>query len=482
MAAPGPPPRPGGLAPGAGPFDAMVRRPPDAGPPFTPLVATTRVLAAKIDAPRRTHKELMAELQQRGEPTGGIVVAINSNYGGVAIPSATRFLKTGAKPKPPAPPGRKHRQPEGMGGSFNSALEPVLRPVPGTAVWRALEAIGRTDAHFKLKYFPTRGTMQVAGGLLPDSSDAIWAVEAWVDYLNRTQLLRGTARVVPGSMHPEMVNFKFALRRRSSRQVINFPELARCLLQGLAPDLPAPVIPTTIKMPTEGAASSFRLSVTAKKCPRVNIFIESGRVNFLGTPSDAFGLDLYTCLSRLFATHWDQFVFLKPAADDAPVGPADEIQAALDYLNAFRAIDLGPPPAAGLASAAVGRIFDEQTLPGAPAPAPRPKKLTAALDEYLLWAPDAEYDPGEIAIGEDELARLLAAWTRGAPRDPSEADWAALTGKYAQLDRDPEAAAIGVGRLLLAYEEAAAARGCPPSPELDYALVVELLDALGPPA
>jgi hypothetical protein len=320
-------------------IDDALQLPPVGLQAFTVLHLTTSVLAANIDGPRFTHKELIERLRQRGEPSG-VVLAINSNYGAVSQPNYEALIKPGGKEQPLAPAGRKHRQPEGRGGSFNSALEPILQPAPGSYVSQQLAELGKPHTSYKVKYFPTRGSMQVSGVIFQDLGDGIAVINDWVSYLDRTQLLDGPASLTPGSIRPEMINYKFRLQKRTERQVINFHELYNCLLHEVDDLLPAPLIETALKRPSEGARASFKFDCGNGKTPRVNLFLTSGKINFLGFPSSDFAQQVYAFLNHLFSTQWGRFVSLRPLDDDAMPAQPDELTEALKAMDAHQACRL----------------------------------------------------------------------------------------------------------------------------------------------
>jgi len=317
-------------------MDASISRPP-AGSAFTPLKHTTSVLEATIDAPRFRHKDIMPVLMRIGEPSG-VVIAINSNYGGVVQPNYEEHLKTGAKPKKNAPAGRKQRQPEGQGGCFSSALEPILRPPPDSEICQKLEANDLVGIIYKLKYFPTTGSFQVAGCRLNDLTDGYWATEEFTKYLNRINILGGPASVREGSYHLAKRNFKFVLNKRAERQMINFDELYRIILDEKG--WPVPIIEATVKI--TGRETSFLFHYECEpdlngkprvKMPRVNFYHASGRINFLGFPSFEFAQQVYNILDRMFLNNWDAIVQLTPLRDNAPIVRRDEIDSYIEQVR-----------------------------------------------------------------------------------------------------------------------------------------------------
>lgn len=314
------------------------------GPPFTPLQQTMCVLAAKVDAPCIAHREFYGLLAEMQEPREGVVIAFNSNFGGRCQPGYESFVKQGGKQQAAAPAGRKLRQPEGRGGSLNSSVEPIVRPPPDSPIGKALAAHG-TEV-LKLKYFPNTGSMQVSGARLPGFADGIWAIREWIAYLNRIGVYDRPATLIPGSIHPESVNFKYRLVRMSPRLAINFAAFAGHILAEFheavareGPETPgrwpAPLWETTFKDPKSSSQGAFKFVGRVKdKGPRVNIFIQSGKINLLGCPSYEFGQRVFDEMSDLFKRHWEKFVVLVPLNDSTLVGsPVEVLTACLRLLK-----------------------------------------------------------------------------------------------------------------------------------------------------
>lgn len=294
---------------------------------FTNLTLTTAVLAAKVAGPRHSHRALIAKLIQEG--LSGPVKAVNSNYGGTSQPGYEHYIKAGAKEMPLPPAGHKNRQPEGQGGSFNSALEPVMKPSPESEIGQRLAEAGQQDRVYKVKFFPTTGSMQVSGVVLPDLSDGKWVIHALIQFLNDSNLLGGAASL-ESAIREELVNFKFTLRQRTVRQVINFRGLHTFLTTDpAAGGLPAPLILATLKPPSDGAKASFSCRFGCKT-PRVNLFLISGKINFLGFPSYDFAREMYQFLSDQFLANWDKFVALQPLKDGDVLAQNCELVQALN--------------------------------------------------------------------------------------------------------------------------------------------------------
>jgi hypothetical protein len=344
------------------------------GAPFSALKNTTAVLSATITQKRPAaeepspyegvvpaallkgrlkHKVLMADLQAHCAkyPLEDEIVVVNSNFGAVWQPAHEHRVKSSGRQQPIAPAGHRHRQPEGHGGSFNSALEPICAIAANSEVGRALAKKDEKSRVYKMKFFPSSGSTQVSGVVLPDYADGLRAFDAWVGLLNKTNLLGSPAGIAPGTLAVEMANFKFQLRRSSTRQVIDFDQLCAVMTDPDSPiPLPAPIEASTIKYPVEGAKASFKMSWTdgrRKKQPRVNLFLNSGRINLLGFPSREFAEEVYRYLEDVFLSAWPNLVVLQPLPDSAPPICHSEVAGALEILYAKMVPDPPADPNAG---------------------------------------------------------------------------------------------------------------------------------------
>lgn len=298
------------------------------------------VLPAKVVKGTLKHKNLMGKLQGycAENRLEGEIVVVNSNFGAVWQPHYENRVKREGKQQVIAPAGHRHRQPEGHGGSFNSSLEPICHIDPDSVVGRRLQARDEDERIYKMKFFPSSGSTQVSGVVLPDYADGHRAFEAWVALLNKSLLLGGPAKIADRSIAVEMANFKFQLQRTTERQVIDFDAFCAIITDPLEPiQPPAPVDTNTIKYPVEGAKASFKMMWTdgrRTKNPRVNLFLNSGRINLLGFPSKEFAEEVFQYLQDVFQAHWSDVVVLQPLPDNAPPICFQEITATLDMLLA----------------------------------------------------------------------------------------------------------------------------------------------------
>lgn len=340
--------------------DAALTAPPVGEPVLTELVLSTQNLSTTLGCPaeKRTHRELIAVLDKLGLPLGSPIVAVNCNYGGLAQPQYEELVKRGGKQQAKPPMGRVTRRHEGIGGCINSALELVLSPNPESAdpveaeIGRAVAAKEQLNYHgvrriYRCNFFPTTGFIQVSGSVLKGGRDAVWVIRTWVAYVNEVGLLGGPVTFEP-ALVPDMVNFKFRLRRASERQVCNLTML-EVFLRKLGADpaeaarLPFAVNPASIVRADSGGKSTFTFHVPgSKKSPRVNIWL-SGKINLLGLPDAEAGGKIYASLSRLFAERWREFVAVRPLTDRQLEGFAvddDEVKALLQ--QALRRAALPP--------------------------------------------------------------------------------------------------------------------------------------------
>jgi hypothetical protein len=335
-------------------IDRELRKPP--AKVFTDIVKTTEVLAARVEAPRYKQSVLIVVLKLIGIPPGCEVLVVNSNYGAVAQKGFEHLVKSTAKDKPLAAPGRRNRQDEGGGGSFNSALEAQLKPPRGSAVWAQLEARGDGDRVYQVKYFPTSGSVQVCGVVLADSSDGEWAIAAWIRFVNAVNLLDGPA-AMDGPTYKNLVNFKFQVRFRSARQRLNHQAVFDYINAQPADALPAPLIRAAQRPPIDGDRASFRFAA-GEKTPRVNLFLGTGKINFLGFPTKQFASDVYDLLERCARADWYKFVKTKPVKDSA----AEQLAELADFLEnpAPRLRAAESPAAAAVLRRALDDVFVDE--------------------------------------------------------------------------------------------------------------------------
>ena len=139
------------------------------------------------------------------------IVALNCNFGHKCLPGYEKYLKL----KPKKAVGTRKGQ--GDRTCFNSALEPVIvldrGDIPPSKV-------------YYMKCFPSTGEVQVPGVLLPDMSDGTEAVNAWVGLLNYCGLGDADNEGDPLNIavirsRPNMINFKFRIKRASPRVLID---------------------------------------------------------------------------------------------------------------------------------------------------------------------------------------------------------------------------------------------------------------------
>lgn len=304
---------------------------------FTPLTMSTCVLATKVKAPSCPHKNLVDVFRKNG--LDGSVIAMNSNFGGVCQPGYESFLKAGAKSQPMAPVGRKQRQPEGVGGCINSSMEILVLPMEKSEIARVIKDSGKPLRPYNVKLFPTTGAIQVPGCVLFDMKDGLWALRACVDYLNRKNIMGGDVVLPPHNpQNPmdgywfDMVNFKFRLNKRTERQVLDFAAFAEAALDASV-GWPAEAQESLICRKKNSFNFKFMHPIKHKIThPRVNLFVESGKINLLGCPSIEFGQEIYRIVNQLVSENWDRFVVLKPIPDEDRETPVKEIISVLDGL------------------------------------------------------------------------------------------------------------------------------------------------------
>jgi hypothetical protein len=307
---------------------ALLTPPPD---PFTPPTLFVCTYEARLSNLRMAVAELTRRLCQNPH---GCLIAVNSNYGHAAQPGCERYVKV-----PKAPPERRvpargrARKVQGDGTCFNSAVEPIIRiNHPGVG----------DDKVYMVKCFPTTGETQVPGVICPDLSDGSAVLRAVVDYLNEA------GAGVPGpdgerlpvavvAEGPNMLNYKFRLRRSCPRILVNLRALSAYLRllevarlaepaqkDGLSPEQaalfagwPAAVLPPFLVRETKPPIDDVKVSCRFhcdRRMPRVNVFQE-GKVNILGARSIESAQAIFDFFQRLFLAAWPLLVCLQPRRD-----------------------------------------------------------------------------------------------------------------------------------------------------------------------
>lgn len=316
------------------------------------------------------------------------VVALNCNFGHKCLLGYESCLKL--------KPGKAGGTRKGQGDRtcFNSALEPVIeldRPdIPQTKL-------------YYMKCFPSTGEVQVPGTLIPDMSDGTQAVDAWNSLLNGCGLGNAGPDGDPlpinvVSSRPNMINFKFRVKRASPRILIDlhcmadyFVVLEQCkILQEKPLDqaeadrildllphgtvlLPPPLPVRETKPPIEDVKLTFKFGRV-----RVKIF-QRGKVNILGADSFGVAEKIHGYLAGLIAANHDRFIRLQPRSD------------------AERKARDGPP-------ASASRLPGRLPAAGRGRPEVRPVLLVAPTPSYTLT--------------DAEMAELLGAEPDGPLDDP----------------------------------------------------------------
>jgi hypothetical protein len=276
------------------------------------------------------------------------VVAINSNFGHKCVPGYERYLKV--------KPGKALGTRKGQGDRtcFNSALEPVIvldrADIPASKV-------------YYMKCFPSTGQVQVPGTLLPSMEDGIDAVNAWVDLLNFSGVADADENSDPlqinvTSSRPNMINFKFRIRRASPRILIDLYCMAEYfitledlkVLEGKSLSqkesdaivnklphgstlIPPPFHVRETKPPIEDVKLTFKFGRI-----RVKIF-QRGKVNILGSDSFESANKIHRYLTQLIQANRSKFIRLQPKSDaecrakDSGTTSADDTEYMLQPLT-----------------------------------------------------------------------------------------------------------------------------------------------------
>lgn len=297
-------------------LDHVLRSYPPLDGVFTELTMSTQTLSSSAQGPRIGHKVLIQKIIETGLDGG--VAAVNCNYGSTCQPGYEHYIKAGGKPQQQAPMGRRNREPEGKGGCINSALEPVLIPIPGSDLAERILREGPPTKSgeprvYKINFFPTTGYIQVSGSVLADGSDGAWAIQEWIRYLCDNNIM-GAPITVQLPLDPDMANFKFRLRTPCERQILNLVNIEAFLRNLEGGEFPYRVNAASISPVFNSAKATFTFEGVGKKKPRVNMFLK-GKINFLGFPSHEFAHQIYASLCRLLEKRWTEFVVLRPPTD-----------------------------------------------------------------------------------------------------------------------------------------------------------------------
>ncbi len=331
------------------------------------------------------------------------VVAINSNFGHKCVLGYERYLKL--------KPGKALGTRKGQGDRtcFNSALEPVIildrADIPASKV-------------YYMKCFPSTGQVQVPGTLLPSMEDGTHAVDAWVDLLNSSGIGNADENSDPlqidvTASRPNMINFKFRIKRASPRILIDLYCMAEYfitleelkVLEGKllgqkesdaiidrlphgSTLVPPPFLVRETKPPIEDVKLTFKFGRI-----RVKIF-QRGKVNILGSDSFESAHKIHQYLSQLIQTNRSKFIRLQPRSDaerrakDSALAPSDGAK----YVTLPPAARILPPPKPvyDLPDSAIDDILDglgdlsEESENGAPRPASETYDIKDAVAAAML--------------------------------------------------------------------------------------------------
>ncbi|MDE2097747.1 MAG: hypothetical protein KGL39_10900 [Patescibacteria group bacterium] len=313
-----------------------------------PLMTSCHMFVATVEA-KITNVSItvnhLTETIEKVDPAGPILV-INSNFGHKAQAGYERMLKLGRKKKRRL--AGRERKMQGDGTCFNSTLEPNISLAGGNPDATPQER----QKIYKLKCFMSTGQTQVPGTLRRDLSDGRAAVQAWVDFLNKHELGLpdddgGVKTIGIEYVRPNMINFRFMLRRTSPRVLVNIRGIAQYLSvlaaarvssessaeerAEVTPRLPAgtalvapPFRVCEVKPPNEDVKLAFMICFPRRKI-RINIF-QRAKINILGADSFESGEAIYAYLADLFTANWTEFVYLLPLRDsDRRQAPAPRV-------------------------------------------------------------------------------------------------------------------------------------------------------------
>lgn len=356
------------------------------GDPFTPLKMFVCTFEANLSNIRRPpDAELLALLEPRGA-----IKALNSNFGHKCQPGYERFIK---HPRPArvvvaggaaagaaaraagglAPANIQPRTPQGDATCFNSALEITIIPEPDADMPREVRDLlaARPDKHYAVKSFTSTGSTQVPGVICPGLEDGFYVSRLWAEYLTASGVGQDAAAPVEVVATQEiMINFKFELRKKHTRVILDLAAIADHLervkdLQDagtLGPDLAPPRPLREIKHVEDDPKISFKFLEASGKTTRVNIFFR-GKVNFLGAGNFETPTAVYAYLSDLFRRHWNDFVVIRPLPDRAARPPAPAVAPAPRSPRSPRSVAaFAIPPALAIADDELDKLLDEEPL------------------------------------------------------------------------------------------------------------------------
>jgi len=313
-------------------------------PPPTPLshlemfVCTYGARATSLQTPHERLISILIESVKTAPETA--IKALNCNYGHWCQEGYERFLKCPKyKLEKNSPPGRRQRKGEGDRTCFNSAIETIIVPDENNtdpefmrkiAEIKYSNPIHKEPKFYHLKYFPTTGQIQVAGLIIPPQSkiendrrvfqgefpeDGSRVVRLWVDFINTQDITDKTVVIINEDI--KMLNFKFHMRRRSPRIILDQRRVAAILDQTQAL---SKYELREIKPPGDDAKVSVKFVTHSHednkqtKKVRLNIFQE-GKINILGAKSFIEAEYIYNYIYEVFQKFWDILTCLRPIPD-----------------------------------------------------------------------------------------------------------------------------------------------------------------------
>ena len=214
--------------------------------------------SAVIDKINFTHKDLISLLK----PCDG-VLALNSNYGSSTQNGYEHLIKTKQRDT--------KRKVEGNGTCFNSAIQAHLK-ITDPTISKQINII-KENKIYNIKYFPTTGSIQIPGGILPDKLDCRQVVKEWTSYIN-SQLNVNLNKVSDNII---MLNTKCRINYDANKYTLCLEKIAELFKNEESYDI------REVKGAINNTKASCKLYHDKGKT-RINIFI-SGKVNLLGAPN-----------------------------------------------------------------------------------------------------------------------------------------------------------------------------------------------------
>jgi hypothetical protein len=267
------------------------------------------------------------------------ILTVESNYGSQWVPRGVPYLKP-EKKKSKDPRRRK----QGSGKCFGSGVESRIdvrawAEQHSPSVHAMLSEVPEKEP-YNVRYFPSGGTLQVSGVLMPSLEDGTAAVGLWARYLADQGVIdEPEDGVFLKNEHMNMVNHKFQIRLDyhcpgQQRLILNLkgikefldraskdPTLMRKGIEdAFEPDPEIAMdelksVDVVRLLKTKGNTVSFTANI-ADTHPQIKMFQLYGKINILGAKTFPIARLMYRYIVAWFTVHWEHFVAVLPLDDD----------------------------------------------------------------------------------------------------------------------------------------------------------------------